>query len=570
VTATGGYNGAGIGDGISGGTVTITGGTVTATGGNYGIYGSTVTLNGNAIVFTNSVSDTEESRITGGILFIGNDSKVYGSVELQKDFELKSDYTLTILNGATLTISNNITLTNNGTITPNDGSTIIINGTVNGENKINGANSLPSIITKTLTSITLGGVADLLANTAQEIEYAISQTDNVPTSGWQIEATFAGLAEKADYWIFARSKENTHFAAGAVSAGLRETTLSTYTVTFKDHDGTEIETQTVHHGSAATAPTDLIREGYTFTGWDKEFSNVTSNLTVTALYSINTHTVTFKDHDGTVLKTQTVEHGSAATAPSDPTRAGYTFTGWNIAFTHVTSNLTVTALYSEIGAPVTYTVTFLDHDGKILKTEIVNPGASATAPQNPSRTGYTFTGWDAAFSNVTDHLSVTALYSIITYTVIFKDYDGTVLETEIVHHGSSANAPTDPTRAGYTFTGWDKAFSNVTSNLTVTALYQANPPSSSSAVPSSSSAVPSSSSAVLSSSSADPSSSSADPSSSSSGKSTPIANYAPSAINSETPTYYTIKGEPVGSVKPAKPGVYLVKQGNSIRKIVVK
>ena len=246
----------------------------------------------------------------------------------------------------------------------------------------------------------------------------------------------------------------------------------TYTVTFKDHDGTEIETQTVHHGSSATAPTDLIREGYTFTGWDKAFSNVTGNLTVTALYTINTHTVTFKDYDGTELKTQTVEHGSAATAPTNPTRAGYTFTGWNIAFSHVTSNLTVTALYSEIGAPVTYTVTFLDHDGTVLKTQTVNPGASATAPPNPSRTGYTFTRWDTAFSNITDHLSVTAEYAIITHTVIFKDFDGTVLETEIVHHGSSANAPTDPTRAGYTFTGWDKAFSNVTSNLTVTAEYE--------------------------------------------------------------------------------------------------
>jgi len=53
---------------------------------------------------------------------------------------------------------------------------------------------------------------------------------------------------------------------------------------------------------------------------------------------------------------------------------------------------------------------------------------------------------------------------------------------------------------------------------------------------------------------------------------TPITRYLPSTPDSRlpTPNYYTIKGEPIGSIKPAKPGVYLVKQGKSIRKIVVK
>ena len=202
---------------ISGSTVTISGGTVTATG---SIYGSTFTLNGNAVVFASSVSDNNESRRTGGILFIGNSGKVYGNIELQKDLEIESGYTLTLLNKATLKIPSGITLTNNGTITPNDGSTIIINGTVNGKNKIDGAGTfffLPS--SKTSTSITLD-TPYLLANTGQTIEYAINQTNEAPTSGWQTETTFADLTEKTTYWIFARSKEDTHFAAGTVSVGL--------------------------------------------------------------------------------------------------------------------------------------------------------------------------------------------------------------------------------------------------------------------------------------------------------------------------------------------------------------
>jgi hypothetical protein len=241
VTATGDGYGAGIGGNNNGGnTVTITGGTVMATGGIYaaGIgnrygsnYGSTFALNGNAVVYASGVSDNDESKRTSGILFVGNNGKVYSSVELQEDLEIESSYTLTLLNEATLTIPSGITLTNNGTITPANGSTIIINGTVNGENKIDGANTtLLSTTTKTLTSITLDGTADLLATTGQEIEYAISQTNDAPATGWQTETTFTGLAEKADYWIFARSKENTHFAAGAVSAGLQVSTKATPTL----------------------------------------------------------------------------------------------------------------------------------------------------------------------------------------------------------------------------------------------------------------------------------------------------------------------------------------------------
>lgn len=118
-----------------------------------------------------------------------------------------------------------------------------------------------------------------------------------------------------------------------------------------------------------------------------------------------------------------------------------------------------------------YNVTFVDYDGKVLKTEEVEYGKGATAPVNPTREGYTFVKWDKDFSNITEDIIVTAEYSINTYNVIFKDYDGTVLKTEEVEYGKSATAPKNPTRKGYTFTKWDKDFSNITSDLTVTAVY---------------------------------------------------------------------------------------------------
>ena len=197
-----------------------------------------------------------------------------------------------------------------------------------------------------------------------------------------------------------------------------------------------------------------------------------TNMSVDVVYSANTYTVTFKDWNGTVLKTQQVQYGGAATAPANPTRTGYTFTGWDKAFTNVTADIVVTAQYSAN----TYTVTFKDWNGTVLKTQQVQYGGAATAPANPTRAGYTFTGWDKAFTNVTANLVVTAQYSINTYTVTFKDWNGTVLKTQQVQYGGAATAPANPTRTGYTFTGWDKAFTNVTANLVVTAQYVQNEP----------------------------------------------------------------------------------------------
>ena len=180
------------------------------------------------------------------------------------------------------------------------------------------------------------------------------------------------------------------------------------------------------------------------------------------------HTVTFKDWDGTVLKTQEVQHGGDAEAPADPTRVGYTFTGWDKAFTSITADLVVTARY-EIN---TYTVTFKDWNGTVLKTQEVQYGGDAEAPADPTRVGYTFTGWDKAFTNIMADLVVTAQYEINTYTVTFKDWNGTVLKTQEVQYGGDAEAPADPTRTGYTFTGWDKEFTNITADLVVTAQYE--------------------------------------------------------------------------------------------------
>jgi uncharacterized repeat protein (TIGR02543 family) len=260
---------------------------------------------------------------------------------------------------------------------------------------------------------------------------------------------------------------------------LNQTSPDTFTVRFLDWDGTVLDSQTVTQGDDASAPEDPTRAGYTFTGWDKDFTNVQESIDVTALYEENqpvTFTVRFLDWNGDVLSTQNVNQGEDAVAPANPVRSGYTFTGWDKEFTNVQESIDVTALYTlNQTPPTTFTVRFLDWNGNVLKTQIVERGANATPPASPTREGYTFSGWSGSYTNVQADVDVTATYTLITvggdFTVRFLDWNGTVLKTQIVERGANATPPANPTREGYTFAGWSGSYTNVQADVDVTATY---------------------------------------------------------------------------------------------------
>ena len=210
----------------------------------------------------------------------------------------------------------------------------------------------------TTDGFTLKSLDDGNYMTLNSSEYLYPGTNAIT---WKYDGT--DLANSADtegyYYLSYSSSTTTRFTTGKNTGNsikiYKKITSSApvetyYTVTFKDWDGTVLSTQSVLEGTAATAPADPTREGYTFTGWDKAFDNVTADMTVTAQYTINTYTVTFVDHDGTVLDTQTVNYGEAATAPAAPTREGYHFVAWDVAFDNITADTTVTAQYT--AAPI--------------------------------------------------------------------------------------------------------------------------------------------------------------------------------------------------------------------------
>lgn len=254
-----------------------------------------------------------------------------------------------------------------------------------------------------------------------------------------------------------------------------------FTVTFQNGIGETLKTETVKEGAAATAPADPVREGYAFDGWDTDFSNVRSDLTVTARWKqvVVSHQVTFEDGLGNVLDIQTVVDGRPATAPADPSRDGYVFSGWDTDFSSVTKDLTVKALWTaDSGEEGKYTVVFVLGFGHDPVVRTVEKGGAATAPEVPEVEGFEFTGWDKVYTNITDNLTVTAQWKKKSagkeHTVVFVDgYSGKPpIRIQRVKDGGSATPPEAPVREGYTFDGWDTDFSYVIKNLTVIAQWK--------------------------------------------------------------------------------------------------
>lgn len=211
-------------------------------------------------------------------------------------------------------------------------------------------------------------------------------------------------------------------------------TINKYTVTFMDGEKV-LETFTnVTHGDTVTAPEVPEKDGKTFIKWDTDFSKVTSDLTINAVYDVDTFTVTFKDGEK-VLETQTVEYEAAATAP-DTARLtppeGMHFAKWDKDFSKVTESIEVSAVY-ELNE---YTVIFKNGE-TTLKTEMVKHGFAATAPNVYDTATKKFVGWDKSFDNVTSDLIVNAKFETKKFTLTFINFDGTTVYTAEVEYGAS-------------------------------------------------------------------------------------------------------------------------------------
>ncbi|MFR6446571.1 MAG: InlB B-repeat-containing protein [Ruminococcus sp.] len=252
--------------------------------------------------------------------------------------------------------------------------------------------------------------------------------------------------------------------------------INQYTITFDTNGGSEIAPITQDYGTEITVPDNPTRKGYTFKGWDKEIPETmpAENITVKAQWEINQYTIAFDTNGGSEIAPITQDYGTEITAPDNPTRKGYTFKGWDkeIPETMPAENITVKAQW-EINQ---YTIAFDTNGGSEIAPITQDYGTEITAPDNPTRKGYTFKGWDKEIPETmpAENITVKAQWEINQYTITFDTNGGSEIAPITQDYGTEITAPDNPTRKGYTFKGWDKEIPETmpAENITITARWK--------------------------------------------------------------------------------------------------
>ena len=270
---------------------------------------------------------------------------------------------------------------------------------------------------------------------------------------------------------------------------------------------TVLESKSYQHGSivayGGVAPTlaPTAKYTYTFKGWNVEPTNAVEDFDYHAVYdsTIRSYTVTFNNADGSKIESATFEYGKMPSCSKTPTRVAtaewtYSHKGWKPALDYVTEAATYTAIYDS--SKVKYKVTFMNGT-TVIDEQMVPYGDPAVAPTNVTREGYKFVGWNTSFATVTEALTVKALFEeLIIRTVNVVDDDGDKIVNTTIEDGEKYTLPEAPKKEGYTFDAYydgNKKLGvagdeiSVTANITIIAKYIENPKSSSSSAVSSSS-----------------------------------------------------------------------------------
>ena len=279
----------------------------------------------------------------------------------------------------------------------------------------------------------------------------------------------------------------------------KEETVNKYTVTWKDEDGTVLEVDNdvtdnqlpIFNGELPTKAGDA-QYTYSFKDWSPKVTTISQDTIYTATYTVvtNEYNVIWKDEDGTILEIDKVPYGTMPTFDgSKPKKENtpefsYEFVGFSPKVSAVTEDVVYFASYKE--TKNTYSVTWKDEDGTVLEVDDKVPYGEIPTYDgvNPSKSGdaqysYNWTGWSPAVEPVSEDATYIATFapSVNDYRVTWKNYDGTTLEVDTVLYGT---VPTydgkDPKKESdvqysYSWTGWDKEVSAVTSDVTYTATF---------------------------------------------------------------------------------------------------
>ena len=339
-----------------------------------------------------------------------------------------------------------------------------------------------------VVTLDLGG--GTLGNSSEDIQIIVKNgsTFTAPAS----DGLTRPDGDTDNYFMWLDGNGNSYEPGGSVPADVTELTVQwtapTYAVTLNTNGGTinngNVTGYTYGVGATLPAADDMTYTGHTFKGWyDNENltgSPVTAiggaetgNKEYWAKWEINQYTVTVKPENGKADITITQDYGTPITAPT-LTREGYTFKGWDkeIPKTMPAENITVKAQW-EINQ---YTITFDTNGGSEIAPITQDYGTEITAPDNPTRKGYTFKGWDKEIPETmpAENITVKAQWEINQYTIAFDTNGGSEIAPITQDYGTEITAPDNPTRKGYTFKGWDKEIPETmpAENITITARWK--------------------------------------------------------------------------------------------------
>ena len=237
-----------------------------------------------------------------------------------------------------------------------------------------------------------------------------------------------------------------------------------YTVRFLDYNGSELKTEQVPHGSAATPPSNPSRVGYTFTNWDKEYAVITSNLDIKAIYTINSYILTFNATGGQVTP-QSIEvvynqpYGELPT----PTKDYKEFAGWftleegGVQVTSETlmgaASTTIYAHWNDISGSVTFNLKSSSGIslGTLEKQGVAGESESITFDV---KNGYT-TPLAQEITYQLEPQSIDITYTLIDYTITYNLDSGVAEGNPASYNIESENITLiNPTKENFEFAGW--------------------------------------------------------------------------------------------------------------------
>ena len=217
-------------------------------------------------------------------------------------------------------------------------------------------------------------------------------------------------------------------------------------------DGVEYKSYEIAYGTKITPEAQPTKEGYTFSGWSNIPTTMPAkDVTVTGTFTVNKYKLTYMV-DGAVYKSYDVEYGAKITPEAAPIKEGYTFSGWsNIPTTMPAKDVTVTGSFTKGVYMLTYMI-----DGEVYKTISYDFGAIITPEAAPIKEGYTFSGWSGIPTTMpAKDVTVTGNFTVNKYKLTYM-VDGAVYTSYDVEYSTKITPEVEPTMEGYTFSGWSE------------------------------------------------------------------------------------------------------------------